>query len=565
MDAFKQQLQRIQDQLSGLSGTQRMLVFALVAVMVLTLMLWSRYAAAPDRVPLFTQGVADQDSARVQAALQARGIPFSTSGATILVQPDDRMRAIAAVTSDNALPSQSSRILDDIMAKMTPFDSSTRTSELWKQHRIATVRDLISLMDNVQEVKVNLDLTHQQRFNSTISPTVGVNIITHTPSQPPGRSWVEGVGKLVAGSIAGIKRENIHIVVDSRPYELQSGFGAGSGGTAGAGEVIEMQTEWEKRFAQKVAVALGDIPGLYVSVSARLNTESKETRLQQYDDIKTKERELTQETSESVQSTAAAPVDPGVGANTGGSLSIASGSAGGGNTTTTEKSVTKNELFPTVRDEVTKKPGGDATAVAAAITVPRSWYVNQLKTTNPSGQDPDPAAVEAKIAVENAAIQEQVRAVLGLTDASAVTVRAYVDVATGAGPGGFDAAGGASLANATGAGGLLTTSLGRYAREIAVGLLAAVSLLMVMMIVRKGTPAPLPPPEPARSAIPSMVEVVASEPLAGIAAPGNPALDAMELGEDDLRGQQVVDQVNSMVKENPDAAAALVKRWLNRS
>jgi flagellar biosynthesis/type III secretory pathway M-ring protein FliF/YscJ len=39
----------------------------------------------------------------------------------------------------------------------------------------------------------------------------------------------------------------------------------------------------------------------------------------------------------------------------------------------------------------------------------------------------------------------------------------------------------------------------------------------------------------------------------------------MELDEDALRAQQMVEQVKTMVSENPDAAANLVKRWLNRT
>jgi flagellar biosynthesis/type III secretory pathway M-ring protein FliF/YscJ len=42
-------------------------------------------------------------------------------------------------------------------------------------------------------------------------------------------------------------------------------------------------------------------------------------------------------------------------------------------------------------------------------------------------------------------------------------------------------------------------------------------------------------------------------------------LDAMELDEDAVRTQQMLDQVSTMVAENPDGAATLVKRWMNRT
>ena len=38
-------------------------------------------------------------------------------------------------------------------------------------------------------------------------------------------------------------------------------------------------------------------------------------------------------------------------------------------------------------------------------------------------------------------------------------------------------------------------------------------------------------------------------------------MDGMELDDETMKSQQVVEQVTTMVKESPDAAASLVKRW----
>ena len=42
-------------------------------------------------------------------------------------------------------------------------------------------------------------------------------------------------------------------------------------------------------------------------------------------------------------------------------------------------------------------------------------------------------------------------------------------------------------------------------------------------------------------------------------------MDGIEVDTDSVRNQQIISQVSSMVKENPDAAANLVKRWLSRA
>ena len=53
MDYFKSQLDRIQQQLGGLSASQKMLTASLVAIMVMTLVWWGRYAGDAEMSPVF--------------------------------------------------------------------------------------------------------------------------------------------------------------------------------------------------------------------------------------------------------------------------------------------------------------------------------------------------------------------------------------------------------------------------------------------------------------------------------------------------------------------------------
>jgi len=46
---------------------------------------------------------------------------------------------------------------------------------------------------------------------------------------------------------------------------------------------------------------------------------------------------------------------------------------------------------------------------------------------------------------------------------------------------------------------------------------------------------------------------------------GDVALEGVELNDDQVRAQRVVEQVGQMVKEKPDSAASLVKRWMDES
>jgi flagellar biosynthesis/type III secretory pathway M-ring protein FliF/YscJ len=164
--------------------------------------------------------------------------------------------------------------------------------------------------------------------------------------------------------------------------------------------------------------------------------------------------------------------------------------------------------------------------------------------------------VEKTFAQQKQTIVEQVMHAVDLSDEKQVSVDMYFDaplmMATGNGTS-------SDNANAS----AMTVTLSGHVKEIAVGLLALLSLFMVSMMVKKSSPAP----------VVAAAAVEAPEPpilggnldIAGEVSEGGQTLDGMELDEDAIKAQQMVEQVSTMVKENPDAAANLVKRWLNRS
>jgi flagellar M-ring protein FliF len=50
----------------------------------------------------------------------------------------------------------------------------------------------------------------------------------------------------------------------------------------------------------------------------------------------------------------------------------------------------------------------------------------------------------------------------------------------------------------------------------------------------------------------------------GEAGAGEAVLTGIELDDDTLQSRKMVDEVSIMIKENPENAAALVKRWLSK-
>jgi flagellar biosynthesis/type III secretory pathway M-ring protein FliF/YscJ len=188
------------------------------------------------------------------------------------------------------------------------------------------------------------------------------------------------------------------------------------------------------------------------------------------------------------------------------------------------------------------------------VLLPRSHFVRTYRALKkmPEDQQPDETVLDAFIALEVAKLKPAVQLCLNGASADAVHVADYTDLMPRASAGSPQAASAAPMM-------LLVTT---HAKEIALGALALVSLFMVSSMVKKGSASPVAATY-ASATKPS--QLAPPEEVAGEVRESGPLLDGMELDEDSVKAQQMLNQVANLVEENPDAAATLVKRWLNRS
>src|SRR5262245_17804676 len=108
MDFLKAQLTKLQQQFGQLTASQKMLSLALMAIMVLTLVLWGRYAGTAEMEPLLDQDLAAEDFSHITEQLRIRGIPYSPTGSRILVPADRHYEALAELGYEQALPKDTS-------------------------------------------------------------------------------------------------------------------------------------------------------------------------------------------------------------------------------------------------------------------------------------------------------------------------------------------------------------------------------------------------------------------------------------------------------------------------
>lgn len=550
MDFVKSQLARIQQQLQGLSASQKMLSGTLVAIMVMTLFYWSRYASEPEMVPVTVQALSTDQIAPITTQLSAKGVKYRVEGDRVLIPSDRRYEVFADLYYQQLVPSDLRNGFDELFKSASPWESPAQQQARVNRAREITAANIISRFPQVASAQVIIDPNAERRIGLSVQPSAAV-YISMRPGHKPDKRLVNAAADLISGSVASLPRERVAVVIDGVTYPVRPEDEP----IGDPDNIIQLIQQHERRYVEKIQDALRFIPsGVLVSVTVRLDTVTRHTVRQEVD----VERSLHKPIRETINNEESRTAnrgggEPGMMPNAGLSNQALSLEAAGFEdmSTTRERIETEFVVEPSRATITEKMPAGSATVVAAAVRIPRSYFVNVYRSRNPQAtRDPDDDVLRPLISDELPKIRDQVMACTDLRDMDAVKVETYVDLTAPVDPIPAPATSG------------MPATLGTHAREIAVGVLAVMSLLMLLMMVRKSTPTPVVTVRPEPVEPPALR---AAEDLAGEAVEGNPLLDGMELDEDAIKTQQMLQQVQTLVNDNPDAAANLVKRWLSRS
>ncbi|HET6251156.1 MAG TPA: hypothetical protein VFE47_25970 [Tepidisphaeraceae bacterium] len=562
MDFFKSQLERIQKQLGTLTPSQKMLTAAMVAIMVMTLVWWGKYAGEPEMTSLLPQGISADELPRVQNELDAKGIKYVMSGDKIMVPADRKVEAVASLMYSHTLPRNARDGFDEVLKNINPFMGHDQTDKMWNRGKETTVGQIITDFPDVADARVMIDPTQVFHIGTSIEPSATVTI-TMRPGAKASQQLVDAAADVVQGSLSSLPRNKIKVVVDGYPRHVHQDDPAG-GGMFPDDQQDKIQKA-ELRLEEKIKGEYSYIPGLMVAVTVKLNTTNETVHDIKYDPkgIISKPTESHNKTSDTTGPGSAAQ-EAGVGANTG--LSVSAGpapAAPAGPTNTQEETTEKSQVFASSTQSDRTTLAGDTTPVGAAVRVPLAYFAAIYTKDHPSVKDPTDKQMRELIDAQLPLMKKDVELCCNLTGANSVAVETYVDPSPVVVPPQTVTAG-VSMA-------LLS---GGHIREAVLGVLALVSLFMVSMVVKKGTPAPAvafaaggggSSASPGAPGAPNSSLIDVGGEVVGEVGTAVTTLDGMELDDEALRTQQMLDQVSSLVKENPDSAATLVKRWLNRT
>src|SRR5580692_4284452 len=160
MDFLKAQFTRISEQLAGLTATQKMLVFSLLTIMVMTLMWWSHWAAEPEMSPILgDQSLSQEDQQQILATLDSQSIPHKLVGDKVYVPADQKLEVLAVLGYSQALPRNFDTGFSDIIKQMNWLDPPDKTDQMFLQAKDQTLSSVIRRFPGVADAVVVIDPT----------------------------------------------------------------------------------------------------------------------------------------------------------------------------------------------------------------------------------------------------------------------------------------------------------------------------------------------------------------------------------------------------------------------
>ncbi|MEM7807217.1 MAG: flagellar M-ring protein FliF C-terminal domain-containing protein [Planctomycetota bacterium] len=561
MDRLKQQFQEIQQQLAGLNASQRMLALSLVAIVAVTVIWWTGQAATGERVRLLEQSLSPEQLGEIRQTLSRNDIEAVVEGDRIMVLATHRDEAMSLLALERKLPGDLTRHFDKAIGRIGSFDPHKKIDLTILTARQDELAANISRWPGVRNAKVHVSEKYKKQIGGDILPTAGVTLQTTGGVDQP-RQLAEAASHYVAAGFAMLDAQNVEVIIDGRHISVTHEDSVAGGGNS----LLELQAAAERHWETKLLTVLSHIPGLRATVSVSVQNDTRRTVTEQIDpDSKVVIPLQTREESDVEEGGSDDWGQAGLLPNT--ALSVDSGANTGDSR---QKRVTEETNLVEVgrtREERFSR-GGQTVPTSCTVSLPLSYVRTEWARRSGSSGDVEPTPEQLRD-YENVVREEITRAagsLLGTVEDGRITVVTYADEGLLIG----DPTVGIATSEAA-AGPLANVSgyVDQFGRPAAVIGLAVAALVLVSSLARRGpaqaTSQSLGAFSPADFAALSPKRPTNPEDEIADAGAADALLVGQEIAEEQLQAGQMVDQVQTLVKENPEAAAGLIKRWISAS
>ncbi|MCL2647872.1 MAG: hypothetical protein FWD61_12805 [Phycisphaerales bacterium] len=560
METLRQYLARIQAQLAGLTISQKLLIGLLVVVMVGTIFFMVLWSAKPEMVVLIPQSMSPEEINRAEMFLKSSKYDFQTSGDKILVPAEKAYAIRGEMFAAQALPKDTTAALAKLIESNNFLIPDATQARQWTFATQETLTKMLRYFPYIEDGNVLIARGEKSTLGRAAVPSTATVTVKVRGNEPLSTSQVVAIVDMVRGAVAGLSREDVHVTDGQRSYQVPSSD------TQMPSDLLAFKKAYEEELIRKLYTMFSNIPTVKIAVNAVPDMRIQKISAQTYDPkpVKATAKETNQETSTADGSGSGG--EPGVKPNVG--ASVDSSSSRRSTSSTSNNSTTENIVkIGDTKTDILVQAGTEWKDTTASISLPRSYFVDLYRRMkHDTTADPEESDKDFALIMDKQIQMAKARAAnaIGVSEESKILVDWFDDTITlrPTGP----------LTPPTAIN--MTTMISQYAKQGVLALVALGALGMMLMMVRRAVPADADADvNPSvffggaangrRKGEPGQLDV--TEDVIGEANEGDAVLTGIELDDETLQSRKLVDEVSTMIKENPENAASLVKRWLAKS
>jgi len=559
MDQIRLALANIQQQIGKMTASQKLLLASLVVIAVMTLFLVSQYAAKPSMVELMAAG-GQVDTVRL---LQGGGFDAKVVNGQVVVPQGEQRYALAYLSESGQLPGDTTLLFSNLIGSQ---DWKASSSQHRQQFYIALQNELSRVLSNftsITKANVILDVPQSTGLGrASRSSTASVTLFSNSGG-PITQDLVDASARLVSGAVSGLVPTSVQ-VIDGSTGRARN---ASNEESKSSSRYLEYSSQVEKHTKQKIEGLFGYIPGVVVSVTAQVDI----TRVSSAETVYSPDKKgsvsiLSSTKSISSSSKQASPgAESGVRSNQSASINAGNGT---GSSVEDETGDTQFEVAIGQRTKNVLDPRGMPTHLSASIIIPQEYIEGIIKRSRPvvEGEEPKPITEQESqdfFVTIKPTFEKLVLPHLngvgpeGVIAPGSLTVSmAPLGVTVSSGTKSMQSVG--FLGSLAGGGGMNGSS-GKLIETALVGVLAAISLVMMMVMVKRSGKKIELPSAKELVGLPPHLESVGD--LVGEASEGDHVMTGIEIDDQVLEVQHLREQVSELINQDPESAAGLVDRW----
>lgn len=568
MEFLSRYASQIRIMLGNLTISQRLSIGLLVVVMLGTIYLVVVSSARPEMVELLPGTHPSPEEVSVMTAFLKGKYPYETKGDQILVPVDKQYEIRGALAAAQALPRNTTAAFTKLAEANDYFMPEASIERRWNLARQEVLATVLRNFPYISDATVFITKGESRGLGrDPIRPRASVNVRLKGEEALTSNQLM-AIVETVRGANAGMSREDVVVTDGHRAYTMPNEDAPIATG------LQEFKKNAERDLTEKLLGQLGWVPNVKVAVNV-VPDWTHQTIHEKKVDSKGIAKATIRESSEESTSTDgnAGGGQPGVGSNVSASVGSSGGGSRGGSSSSV--STTENQVeIPGTVSEIVKVPGAEIKRLTASISVPRSWFValyRRMQKDEKAEPDDNDAAFQALIKQNLDKIQLLAKSTIGAEADGQISVAWFDDVVVV--PMQAATAGGGGL-SARADGGSAMGMMMQYGKQAILGGIALGALMMMLMMVRKAAPSTAGVEADAgvflgvgggkkKPRDPAALEI--DEDVIGEAGTGEAVLTGIELDDETLQSRKMVDEVSTMIKENPESAAALIKKWMSKN